>query len=60
MCIVWSQVGGAMLVILIKKLCCLSVDDGSWALPVRISSGPSLKSVETITGKPSSSRDCHL
>lgn len=43
----WGHVGDSYK----KKLCCLSVDDRSWALPVRISSGPYLKSVETITGK---------
>lgn len=38
-CIVWSQVGGVMLVIIIKELSYLSVNDGSWALPVKINSG---------------------
>lgn len=36
---VWSQVGGAMLVIIMKELFYLSVNYGSWALPVRINSG---------------------
>lgn len=51
-CIVWSQVGGAMLVIIIKELSCLGVNDGSWVLPVRINSGSFLNGAETITGGP--------
>lgn len=51
-CIVWLQVGGAMLVIIIKELSCLGVNDGSWILPVRINSGSFLNGAETITGGP--------
>lgn len=51
-CIVWLQGGGAMLVIIIKELSCLGVNDGSWVLPVRINSGSFLNGAETITGGP--------
>lgn len=39
LCMVWSQVDGAVLVIIIKELSYLSVNYGSWALPARINSG---------------------